>query len=132
MGFLQNRVLATVNYFIKDTKNMLLAPPAVGTLGRAAIPDQNIGQLRNQGLELELTYQQKVGDFTMTLSGNATFIKNQITKLQTPGGFLAGPLTAAPTRKLPVPTRAVPMVHSTAGGPMACTSCRARLTATLV
>ena len=92
MGFLQNRVLATVNYFIKDTKNMLLAPPAVGTLGRAAIPDQNIGQLRNQGLELELTYQQKVGDFTMTLSGNATFIKNQITKLQTPGGFLAGPL----------------------------------------
>ena len=92
MGFLQNRILATVNYFIKDTKKMLLAPPAVGTLGLAAIPDQNIGQLRNQGLELELTYQQKVGALALTLSGNATFIKNRITQLQTPGGFLAGPL----------------------------------------
>lgn len=92
MGFLQNRVLATVNYFIKDTKNMLLAPPAVGTLGLASIPDQNIGQLRNQGLELELTYQQKVGALAITVSGNATFIKNKITQLQTPGGFLAGPL----------------------------------------
>ena len=92
MGFLQNRVLATVNYFIKNTKGMLLAPPAVGTLGTAAIPDQNIGQLRNQGLELELTYQQKVGELTVRVSGNATFIKNRITQLQTPGGFLAGPL----------------------------------------
>ncbi|MBB6002915.1 TonB-dependent receptor [Arcicella rosea] len=90
MGLLQNRFLATINYFIKDTKNMLLAPPAVGTLGRASIPDQNVGQLRNQGLELELTYQQKFGDLSLSLSGNATFIQNKITQLLTPGSFLGG------------------------------------------
>ncbi|MFD1816605.1 TonB-linked outer membrane protein, SusC/RagA family [Pseudarcicella hirudinis] len=90
MGFMQNRILATVNYFIKDTRNMLLAPPAVGTLGRASIPDQNVGELRNQGLEIELTYQKKVGEFSFTLSGNATFISNKITKLLTPGSFLGG------------------------------------------
>ncbi|QJD79319.1 SusC/RagA family TonB-linked outer membrane protein [Spirosoma rhododendri] len=87
-GFLQNRLQASINYFIKDTKNMLLSPPSLGTLGRASIPDQNVGQLRNQGLELELSYQQKVGDLTLSVSGNATFIKNRITKLLTPGSFL--------------------------------------------
>ncbi|MCK8495323.1 TonB-dependent receptor [Spirosoma sp. RP8] len=87
-GFLQNRLRASVNYFIKNTKNMLLSPPSLGTLGRATIPDQNVGQLRNQGLELELSYQQKVGNLTLSVSGNATFIKNRITKLLTPGSFL--------------------------------------------
>jgi TonB-dependent starch-binding outer membrane protein SusC len=89
-GFMDNRLLLTANYFIKDTKKMLLAPPSLGTLGRANIPFQNVGELRNQGLELELSYRKLVGDFTFNLSGNATFIQNEITKLQTPGSFLAG------------------------------------------
>jgi hypothetical protein len=88
-GFLENRILLSANYFIKDTKKMLLSPPTVGTLGKASIPDQNIGQIRNQGLEIELGYQHKTGDFTFSLSGNATFIKNNVTKLLTPGSFLA-------------------------------------------
>lgn len=88
-GFLDNSLLFTANYFIKDTKDMLLSPPSLGTLGRATVPDQNVGQLRNQGWELEVSYRKSAGNFTFTLSGNATLIKNKITKLQTPGSFLA-------------------------------------------
>ena len=88
-GLLKNSLYFSANYFIKDTKKMLLAPPSIGTIGTSTIPDQNIGQLRNQGLELEASYRRTVGDFTLNFSGNATFIKNRITKLATPGGFLA-------------------------------------------
>jgi TonB-dependent starch-binding outer membrane protein SusC len=88
-GFLENALSLSLNYFIKDTKKMLLSPPSVGTLGRASIPDKNVGELRNQGLELEASYRRSVGDFTFALSGNATFIKNEVTKLLTPGSFLA-------------------------------------------
>ncbi len=91
-GFLQNRLYFAASYFIKDTKKMLLSPPSVGTIGLATIPDQNIGEMRNQGLELEASYRKTVGEFTFTVSGNATFIKNKITRLATPGGFLAGQL----------------------------------------
>ncbi|TLV00638.1 TonB-dependent receptor [Dyadobacter luticola] len=88
-GLFKNSLYFSANYFIKDTKKMLLAPPSIGTIGTATIPDQNIGQLRNQGLELEASYRHTVGDVTFNVSGNATFIKNKITKLATPGGFLA-------------------------------------------
>lgn len=88
-GLMKNSLYISANYFIKDTKNMLLAPPSIGTIGTAEIPNQNIGQLRNKGLEIEASYRHTVGDFTFNLSGNATFIKNKITKLATPGGFLA-------------------------------------------
>ncbi len=82
LGFLDNRLLANFNYFIKDTKDMLLSPPTVGTTGRTAIPDQNVGELRNQGLEIELSYRNKAtGDFSYTISGNASFIQNEVTRL---------------------------------------------------
>ncbi|WP_228450533.1 SusC/RagA family TonB-linked outer membrane protein [Chryseolinea soli] len=88
-GVLENRLLFTLAYFIKDTKKMLLSPPSLGTLGKASIPDQNVGQMRNKGLEVEVSYRKTTGDLTYTLSGNATFIKNTVTQLLTPGSFLA-------------------------------------------
>lgn len=88
-GLLKNSLYFSANYFIKDTKKMLLAPPAIGTIGTATIPDQNIGQLRNKGLELEASYRHSIGGLTLNISGNATLIQNKITKLATPGGFLA-------------------------------------------
>ncbi|GLU54233.1 TonB-dependent receptor [Dyadobacter frigoris] len=88
-GLLKNSLYFSANYFIKDTKKMLLAPPAVGTIGTATIPDQNIGQLRNKGLEFEASYRHSIGGLTLNISGNATLIQNKITKLATPGGFLA-------------------------------------------
>ncbi|KAA0991146.1 TonB-dependent receptor [Dyadobacter aurulentus] len=89
MELFKNSLFFSANYFIKNTKDMLLAPPSIGTIGSATIPDQNIGQLQNKGLELEASYRHTVGDFTFNLSGNATFIRNRITRLATPGGFLA-------------------------------------------
>ena len=88
IGFFENRLLANFNYFIKDTKDMLLAPPTVGTIGRTNVPDQNVGELRNQGLEVEISYRNKVGDFTYNIGANASFIENEVTKLFN-GNFLA-------------------------------------------
>jgi TonB-linked SusC/RagA family outer membrane protein len=81
LGLFENRVLATVSYFVKNTENMLLAPPTLGTIGRATIPDQNIGAVRNKGLEIELSYQKTTGDFTYRIGGNASFIQNEVVSL---------------------------------------------------
>ncbi|WP_031528660.1 SusC/RagA family TonB-linked outer membrane protein [Dyadobacter crusticola] len=85
----KNSLFFSANYFVKNTRDMLLAPPSIGTIGTATIPDQNIGELRNKGLELEASYRHTVGSVTFNVSGNATFIQNKITRLATPGGFLA-------------------------------------------
>jgi len=99
VGVLENKLLASFNYFIKDTRDMLLAPPTIGTLGEASIPDQNVGELRNQGLEIELGYNGAAGDLTYSLSGNASFIRNEVTQLFD-GNFLASRRYGRPNQEI--------------------------------
>jgi len=91
VGLFDNQLLANFNYFIKDTRDMLIAPPTIGSVGTAQIPNQNLGELRNQGLEIELLYRKTVGQFFYSVSGNASFIKNEVTKL-VDGNFIGSQL----------------------------------------
>ncbi len=90
-GLFSNKILLGINYFIKQTKDMLLSPPSLGSNGTASIPYQNVGELENKGLEIELSYRKSVGDFSYSISGNASFIKNKIIKLYD-GNFIASSL----------------------------------------
>jgi TonB-linked SusC/RagA family outer membrane protein len=90
-GLLGNKILLTLNYFNKQTKDMLLAPPSLGSNGTAAIPYQNVGQMENKGLELEVSYRKVTGDFSYSVSGNASYITNKVTKLYN-GSFIASQL----------------------------------------
>jgi len=99
LGFLDNRLLANFNYFIKDTKDMLIAPPTIGSIGTAQIPNQNLGQLRNQGLEMELLFRETQGKLTYTVSGNASFIQNEVTQL-VDGNFIGSRLYGRSSQEL--------------------------------
>jgi TonB-linked SusC/RagA family outer membrane protein len=79
--WLNDRVNATIEYFVKDSKDVLLAPPILGTLGTATVPDVNVGEIRNKGFEIEIGYSGVVGEFNYNVTGNASFIKNEVTNL---------------------------------------------------
>lgn len=81
IGVLDNALLLDLAYFVKNTRDMLLAPPTVGTIGEASVPDQNVGEMLNRGLESQLTYRKLTGEFTYSISANASFIQNEITAL---------------------------------------------------
>jgi len=100
IGFLNNRLLASFNYFIKDTEDMLLAPPTVGTQGRADVPDQNVGEIRNQGLEVEVGFQKATGDFRYNISANVAFITNEVTNLNGENVFLASRRYGRPNQEI--------------------------------
>lgn len=79
-SFLKNQLTATIEYFSRVTDGILqtvVIPPTVGT----ASPVMNIGELKNTGLELELGYNGRVGAFTYGVSGNISFLKNEVTSL---------------------------------------------------
>ncbi|MEN0054512.1 MAG: TonB-dependent receptor [Mucilaginibacter sp.] len=86
-GFLNNQLNTTITYFNKNTKDMLIPPPVVGTTGFVTIPDQNIGTMNNKGVEAEVNYQggNKV---KFTVGANASFIKNKVTQLNGAGTFI--------------------------------------------
>lgn len=76
-----NKVEMTVEYFVKNTKDLLVetlpTPNFVGALG----PRSNVASMRNKGLELALSYKQSFGELDIDVGGNITFIDNVVTGL---------------------------------------------------
>lgn len=83
LGFFNNRLSMTFDYYIKDTDDILLQLPipAISGIRRNNGPFINAGSLRNQGVELTLNYQNKIGELNYLISGNISTNKNRITKL---------------------------------------------------
>lgn len=78
--FIKNRLSLTADYFIKNTTGILYDIPVSGTYGLTP-PVINAASMRNQGLELALSYHNNEGKLTYNVSGNAAFIKNEVTSL---------------------------------------------------
>lgn len=79
-----NKFTLTADYFIRDTKDLLLklpVSPLEGILPENA-PFQNAGEVQNKGLELALGVNKYEGDFTYNLNGNVSFISNELTALK--------------------------------------------------
>ncbi len=81
-GFLRNRITLTTDLFIKDTKDLLLAQALAQVTGFSS-QYQNIGKIRNKGLEVSITgkpIMQK--NFSWETNFNISFIKNELVALQ--------------------------------------------------
>jgi len=94
-----NRLQVSLNYFNKTTRDMLLSPPTIGTVGTSSVPDQNVGILKNSGLEVDLAYRNTIGEFTYSVSANASFIKNKVTKLYD-GNFIGSQTYGRPNEEI--------------------------------
>ncbi|WP_102408108.1 TonB-dependent receptor [Parabacteroides bouchesdurhonensis] len=81
-AFFDQKLTASITWFDKKTVDMLVPTVVVGTIGRATIPDSNIGEMRNRGWEIELGYRQNLSSgFNYNINFNASFVKNKILKL---------------------------------------------------
>lgn len=66
-------------YFYSYRNNILIARNAsVPSYTGLTLPDENIGVIANQGVEVELVHRNKIGDFTYSVGGNFTFARNKI------------------------------------------------------
>ena len=58
LGFFNNKLTATVDYFIKNTEDMILQVPIPGQAGLEEAPYQNAGEMENKGIELSLNFKK--------------------------------------------------------------------------
>ncbi len=85
-----NGLNITADYFIKDTKDMLLTEPIPMFLGFENGPVTNVGSVRNSGIEFAATWRGALSeDFTYSAGFNFSSIKNRVTSLGR-GGSLSG------------------------------------------
>jgi TonB-dependent starch-binding outer membrane protein SusC len=87
---LDNALTFTADYFIKDTRDLLLANPIPLSTGIDNSPTINIGSIRNTGIELSAGYNKTLGDFSFGINGNISFIRNEVTALNAEGAFIPG------------------------------------------
>ncbi|PWJ41913.1 SusC/RagA family TonB-linked outer membrane protein [Sediminitomix flava] len=79
--FLNNRIGISVDYFIKETSDMLAQVGTPIYVGIGA-PFSNVGSVRNSGIEIALSHRNTVaGDLKYNLGFNFATMKNEVTDL---------------------------------------------------
>lgn len=82
LGFLNNDLTVSVDWYLKKTKDMLTTPPALKVMGENASYIQNTGDMKNTGLEFTIDYHSKLyGNFSWNASLNLAHYKNKVVKL---------------------------------------------------
>jgi len=91
VAFLEGRFGATVNYYSKNTTDMLFPITLPGSSGAEGDElETNVGEVQNQGVELELSWQDSFGDLQYSLSANGSYNQNEVQKLSgKQGAFIA-------------------------------------------
>ena len=81
LNFLNNRISTTIELFDKLTTDMLLRVPIVPSAGLVEAPMINAGSVRNQGIEFQINYREKINKFKVDFGLNVSYIKNVVVSL---------------------------------------------------
>ena len=93
-----DRLTVGIDYFNKNTEDLLVGVPPVKEVGLPAFGDfgvgttvtMNAGSVNNKGLEVELGWRDQIGDFGYGINANASWLKNMVTYVDENVGQIAG------------------------------------------
>lgn len=81
-SLLNNRLTLSLDYFFKETKDMLVEKPYIATIGEGGYCWYNGGEMTNKGFEGQINWRSKAGkDFNYEVGLNFTVQKNKVTDL---------------------------------------------------
>lgn len=77
-NMLSNRLTGAVELYDKTTDGILLSIPASLTNGNVSTPTQNAAVVQNRGFEVQLGWNDKIGQVGYRISGNVSYNKNKV------------------------------------------------------
>ena len=79
LQFLKGDLAFTIDYFRNTRKDILWHRNAsVPNTSGMTLPDENLGKVRNQGIDFDLSYHHRWGDVLFNASVNGVYAKNKI------------------------------------------------------
>jgi TonB-linked SusC/RagA family outer membrane protein len=79
---LEGRLQSTIDWYLKDTEDMLVGVPIPIYYGYEGGPVSNVGSVRNTGLELSVNYKERVNaDFQYNVGFNISTYTNEVLSL---------------------------------------------------
>lgn len=85
IGLFEDRITMEADYFEKVTENIIVQLPIPLVMGGLTAPDENVGQMSNNGFEFIFNYNNLKfarDDLGVNLGFNITYINNEVTKFR--------------------------------------------------
>lgn len=84
-GFFKNKLTAELDYYYKNTTDILFTPSTYLTMGNISQVPSNLGRMWNQGVELSLNWKDTIGkDFYYYIGANFSYNKNKVVSFKEP------------------------------------------------
>ena len=88
--FFNQRLNVNFDFYVKTTKDWLVQPPVLATVGTGA-PYINGGDVKNTGVELGLSWNDRIGkDFSYYVNVNGAYNKNKVGNIPNEDGIIHG------------------------------------------
>lgn len=71
----------SIEYYYKKTDGILQKTTLPISSGVLSPPSDNLGSVKNTGIELNLSYNKQIGDFGFSVGGNFTTVRNRVVKM---------------------------------------------------
>ena len=81
MSLFNGKLSMSGDYFIQKTEDLLLGMPQPGSFGLEGNPTMNAGTVENKGFEFSINHRNMIGEFSYHIGLNASFLKNELTKV---------------------------------------------------
>lgn len=82
-----DRLNLTLDFFMERRTDILAQRGAeIPSSFGGILPLENLGEVKNKGVDLSLNYHQKIQDFNFSLGGNFTFARNEIVEMAEAAG----------------------------------------------
>ncbi len=83
MGFFNHTLNVTVDYFLRDAKNLLLYRNMRPSTGHGRIYT-NAGHIKNRGLEFTVSYNKRINDWAFGATFTGSSLKNEVVSVGDP------------------------------------------------
>lgn len=81
LNFLNDKLTIVVDYFTKDTKDLIEDMTIPSVAGIKTAPKGNVGKVRNSGWEFSANWTDRIGNVQYSLGGNLSTLKNEVLDL---------------------------------------------------
>ena len=78
LAFLKNKLTISADYYVRETRNILLGINMPSSSGLGGAPTMNAGTIENKGFELLTNYRNSVGKLHYNIGFNASAVKNNV------------------------------------------------------
>lgn len=93
---LRNRLSATFDWYEAYTTDLVGPGLAVPVILGTSVPLTNSGEIRTRGIELELSFKDRIGDFTYEIGGVLSDNQSVVTKYNNPTNILNTSVNGTP------------------------------------